>query len=298
MTSLTIRLLASVLATGTFAASASAPSLLVSDALTGRVQQYTVRPADSLTALAARFGVGSDTIAAANAVRAGKLAAGQSLTIDNRHVIPVAADANATILINVPQRMLFTRRADGTIAAFPVAVGKADWPTPIGPFRVVVREEHPTWDVPVSIQGEMRRNGQRVITRMPPGPRNPLGDYWIGLSFRSLGIHGTPFPSSIYRFVSHGCVRLHPEDIEAVYREIAVGATGAIVYEPVLLAVTAEGPFLEAHRDVYRRGAATIDQVRSAARAAGVDPQIDWARAADVLRRREGIARVVGRSSG
>ena len=293
MTSLTIRFFASALATGTFAAYASAPPLHVSDALTGHVQQYTVRLGDSLAALAARFGVSSDVIAAANAVRAGKLTAGQSLTIDNRHVIPPAAGANANILINIPQRMLFTRRGDGRAAGFPVAVGKADWPTPIGPFRVVVKEEHPTWDVPVSIQEEMRRSGQRVITRMPPGPRNPLGDYWIGLSFGSLGIHGTPFPSSIYRFVTHGCVRLHPEDIEVVYREVAVGATGAIVYEPVLLAVTAEGPFLEAHRDVYRRGAATIDQVRSAARAAGVDAQIDWWGAADVLLRREGIARSI-----
>ena len=292
MTSL-IRLLASAIATGTFVAYASSPPLHVSDALTGRVQQYTVRPGESLTALAARFGVSSDTIAAANAVRAGKLVPGQSLTIDNRHVVPRAPDANATVLINVPQRMLFTRRVDGATAGFPVAVGKADWRTPIGPFRIVVKEEHPTWDVPVSIQEEMRRSGQRVIKRMPPGPRNPLGDYWIGLSFGSLGIHGTPLPSSIYRFATHGCVRLHPEDIEVVYREAAVGATGAIVYEPVLLAAAAEGPFLEAHRDVYGRGAATIDQVRIAARAAGVDVQVDWARAADVLRRREGIARSV-----
>ena len=71
MTSLTIRLLASAIATGTFVAYASSSSLHVSDALTGRVQQYTVRPGESLTALAARFGASSDTIAAANAVREG-----------------------------------------------------------------------------------------------------------------------------------------------------------------------------------------------------------------------------------
>jgi L,D-transpeptidase ErfK/SrfK len=293
MMSLTIRFLATALVTGTFVLFASAPPLQVSEAVTGRVQQYIVRPGDSLTAVAARFGVSSERIAAANALRAGKLTAGRSLTIDNRHVVPAVADANATILINVPQRMLFIRRADGATAGFPIAVGKADWPTPIGRFRIVVKEEHPTWDVPVSIQEEMRRNGQRVITRMPPGPRNPLGDYWIGLSFGSLGIHGTPLPSSIYRFATHGCVRLHPEDIEVLYGQVVVGAAGAVVYEPVLLAVTAEGPFLEAHRDVYRRSAATIDQVRSAARAAGVDAQIDWARAADILRRREGIAQLV-----
>jgi L,D-transpeptidase ErfK/SrfK len=292
MRSLTIRLLVGVITAGTFVQASPLP-LRVSDALTGAVQQYIVRPGDSLVALAARFGVSSDAIAAANAVRAGKLTAGQLLTIDNRHVVPVLADANAPILINVPQRMLFARRVDGTSAGFPVAVGKADWPTPIGPFRIVVKEEHPTWDVPVSIQEEMRRSGQRVIKRMPPGPRNPLGDYWIGLSFGSLGIHGTPSPSSIYRFVTHGCVRLHPEDIQVVYSEVVVGGAGATVYEPVLLAATAEGPFLEAHRDVYRRGAATIDQVRSAATAAGVEAQIDWTRAVDVLRRREGVARSV-----
>jgi L,D-transpeptidase ErfK/SrfK len=157
----------------------------------------------------------------------------------------------------------------------------------------VVKEEHPTWDVPVSIQEEMRRSGQRVITRMRPGPRNPLGDYWIGLSFGSLGIHGTPSPNSIYRFATHGCVRLHPEDIKVVYSEVAIGMTGAIVYEPVLLAATADGTFLEAHRDVYRRGSVTIEQVRQTAAAAGLDAHIDWMAAGEVLRHREGVARSV-----
>ena len=197
------------------------------------------------------------------------------------------------MVINVPQRMLFLLRDGAPRQGFPIAVGRSDWRTPIGPFRVIAREEHPTWDVPVSIQQEMRRAGQRVITRMPPGPRNPLGDYWVGLSFGSLGIHGTPYPSTIYRFTTHGCLRMHPDDIKALYGELTVGTPGVIVYEPVLLAAAAGAIFLEAHRDAYRRGDVVLDDVRSAATAAGIAAHIDWTAAADVLRRRDGVARQV-----
>ena len=265
----------------------------VSNAVIGGIQHRVVRAGESLVALGARFGVGADVIASENGLRPGAaLQPGRQLTIDNRHVVPASADAH-TIVINVPQRMLFLHGAGRPVQGFSVAVGKADWPTPRGAFRVVAKEEHPTWDVPVSIQEEMRRAGDRVITRMPPGPRNPLGNYWIGLSFGSLGIHGTPYPSTIYRFATHGCVRLHPDDIAALYPRVAIGAAGAIVYEPVLLAATVEGLFLEAHRDVYRRGAPSLDDVRRAAAAAGVASAVDWNAAASVLRRREGVARAV-----
>ena len=289
----TIRLVATAIAAGTCLHASTAP-LRVSDRVTGSVQQYTVRRGDTLTTLSARFAVGSDVIAAANSLEPGKtLVAGRILALDNRHVVPVPSDPRLEILINIPQRMLFLLRDGAREQSFPVAVGKSDWPTPTGPFHVVVKEVHPTWDVPVSIQDEMRRAGQRVITRMPPGPRNPLGDYWIGLSFGSLGIHGTPYPSTVYRFSTHGCLRMHPDDVQALFADVMVGTTGATVYEPVLLAVTADGIFLEANRDVYRREHTTLDGVRNAAVAAGLQTRIDWTAAAGVLRRREGVARLV-----
>jgi L,D-transpeptidase ErfK/SrfK len=154
-----------------------------------------------------------------------------------------------------------------------------------------VKEEHPTWDVPVSIQEEMRRAGQRVITRMPPGPRNPLGDYWIGLSVASIGIHGTPYAATIYRFATHGCVRMHPDDIAALYADVPLDTRGMLLYEPVLLAQTSEGIFLEVHGDPYRRGRASLDDVNRAAAAAELTMRIDWRTAAEVFRRHEGIAR-------
>jgi L,D-transpeptidase ErfK/SrfK len=288
-----LRLVATAIAAGT-CLHASTPPLRVSDRVTGAVQQYVVRRGDTLTAVSARFGVGNDVIATGTGLEPGKaLVAGTLLAIDNRHIVPVASDARLAILINIPQRMLFLRRERALAKSYPVAVGKSDWPTPTGPFQVVLKEVHPTWDVPASIQDEMRRAGQRVITRMPPGPRNPLGDYWIGLSLGSLGIHGTPSPSTIYRFATHGCLRMHPDDVEALFADVVVGTRGATVYEPVLLAVTDGGIFLEANRDVYRRGHVSLDEVRSAAATAGLETRIDWTAAAEVLRRRAGVARLV-----
>jgi L,D-transpeptidase ErfK/SrfK len=272
---------------------ASPGTVPVSHVIVGSIRHHVIVTGESLVALGARFGVDADVIATANDLLPGAaLVAGQRLTIDDRHVVAGTAGAD-TLVVNVPQRMLFVHGGGGHFDGFPVAVGEPDWPTPVGAFRVVVKEEHPTWDVPVSIQEEMRRAGQRVITRMAPGPRNPLGDYWIGLSLGSIGLHGTPYPSTIYRFATHGCVRLHPDDIAKVYRRVAVGTTVAVVYQPVLMAATADGLFLEAHRDVYRRVAPGPDDVRRAAAAAGVAAHVDWKAAAAVLRRREGVARAV-----
>lgn len=279
---------------GVLAAGPSAP-LQVADRVVGGVQEYVVKPGDSLALVGARLGVDVRLIAAANGLAANaRLTPGMALTIDNRHVVPAAAAEPAAIVINVPQRMLFRAVDDGLIAA-PVAVGKPDWRTPLGAFHVVMKEENPTWDVPVSIQAEMRAAGKPVITRMPPGPENPLGRYWIGLSASSVGVHGTPAITSLYRLATHGCIRVHPEDIATLYPRVHPGDPVAIIYEDVLLAMTADGIFVEAHRDAYGRGRGDAEAaIRDAAAASGAADAIRWDAVADALRARDGVARRVG----
>jgi L,D-transpeptidase ErfK/SrfK len=75
-----------------------------------------------------------------------------------------------------------------------------------------------------------------VKTRVPPGPDNPLGQYWIGLSLVGYGIHGTIASASIYQFRSHGCIRIHPNDIADLFGRVSLGTSGHIIYTPVLLA--------------------------------------------------------------
>ena len=263
--------------------------------LTGTEFPYTVRAGDTFASIGARFGVDTSVLAAQNESNAkALLAPGVVVTVDNRHVIPAPADA-LHLVINVPQRMLFHYAGGVVRNAFPIAAGRPDWRTPLGDFVVLRREEHPTWEVPESIQEEMRRNGRRVITVMPPSPENPLGAYWIGLSLPSVGIHGTSVPNSIYKLATHGCMRLHPDDIETLFAAVSVGDRGRTIYEPVMLADTPGGLYLEAHRDSYRRVQGdTLTIVRETARAAGLEPCIDWTAAAAVLRARDGIARRVG----
>jgi L,D-transpeptidase ErfK/SrfK len=210
---------------------------------------------------------------------------GTRMTSAQRHIVPAWSGDRPRSLVNVAQRLLFLFDGDG-VEAFPIAVGRAGWRTPLGDFRIVMKEEHPTWDVPVSIQDEMRRRGERVITRMAPGPRNPLGSHWIGLNAGAIGIHGTPFPATLLQFSTHGCIRVHPDDIARVFESVAVGDRVQIVDVAVLVAFTADGVFVEAHGAPDARANAALPDGSAAA-------AIDGAMLADVLRRREGVPRRV-----
>jgi len=83
-------------------------------------------------------------------------------------------------------------------------------PTPTGSFSILTKEVDPTWDVPVSIRREMKREGKTPLVRVAPGPDNPLGDRWLGLSLPGVGIHGTNAPARIYtirRTAASACIR-------------------------------------------------------------------------------------------
>ena len=126
--------------------------------------------------------------------------------------------------------------------------------------------------------------------KVPPGPQNPLGKHWLGLSVTALGIHGTTAPASIYQFQSHGCVRLHPEDIAALYEQVRRGETGSIIYMPTLLAEFKGKVFLEVHPDVYHQTDTPLDTVKIMAEKLTLSTKINWLRALQVVERYEGLA--------
>jgi L,D-transpeptidase ErfK/SrfK len=257
--------------------------------------RYTVKASDSLVSIGARNGIESGTLAAMNGLKPKTpLKPGQVLDIDNRHIVP--ADLPDGILINLPQRKLFLLNDGRVKGNYPIGPGKVAFASPMGSFSVIQMRENPTWYVPKSIQDEWARAGKVVKKTVPPGPGNPLGGYWMGLSFPSYGIHGTNAPLSIYDFQSRGCIRMHPEDAGALFRQVKVGQRGEIIYEPVLLAQLQDGKILlEAHRDPYRKKSDDpLQLVRKLAAANHVDQVIDWRRAAQVTSRNEGVAREIG----
>ena len=260
------------------------------DLLVGGEFAYTVKKGDSLASVGARFGVEPRWLALRNQLSpVAGLRVGQVLRVDNRHVIPFLLEAG--ILINIPQRLLFLFREGRLVSWYPVAVGRRDWPTAAGLFEIQTLERHPTWDVPVSIQREMRRLGRSALTRVPPGPENPLGDYWIGLEGSGCGIHGTNAPTSIYGFRTHGCIRLHPEDIADLFPRVSRGMPVRIIYEPVLLARGADGwIFLEVNPDVYGRQKDRAGTVAALAESANLQTVIDPAAVQRAVTSQEGLA--------
>ena len=278
---------------------ASAGSALAADRPVGRmsgsVTTYVVQRGDTLTLIAARFGVYPTTIASDNAIDVRQpVQVGRSLHIDNRHLIPDAATAGE-VVVNVPQRMVFMR-SEGEIVAYPIAVGRSTWQTPVGLFTVIRKDKDPAWHPPASIRAESARAGHILPAVVPPGPDNPLGRFWIGLSIESIGIHGTPVQSSIYQSATHGCIRLQKGPIEDLFARVSAGARGQVIYEPVLLAVIGNEVYIEVHPDIYGKlpGSARQEVERLAARA-GVDQVIDWVQAGQEIASQAGIARRVSR---
>jgi L,D-transpeptidase ErfK/SrfK len=277
-------------------AGAGQETFVPAGATTGGAFTYIVERGDSIAALSSRVGIERAVVARENGLGTNApLAPGRVLTLDNRHIVPAA---DTEIVVNVPQRMLFHRTDGRPTSGYPIAVGRRDWPTPRGFFDVVAKEQNPAWVVPLSIQEEMRSQGRPVITQMPPGPTNPLGEFWLGLSLPGIGIHGTSAPTSIYRAVTHGCIRLYPDDARELFFNVSTGARGRIVYEPVLIAIVDGVVLLEAHQDIYRisRGD-SLAAIRRTLFETDRGESIDWSTARAVLARRDGIAREIGRSA-
>lgn len=263
-------------------------------AIVGDVRTHEVQRGESLVSIGARSGIDVRTLAEDNDLPAGAaLEPGTLLRVDNRHIVP--AGEWEGIVINVPQRMLFLFEHGTLVAAYPIAAGRPDWPTPLGLHTIAVKETDPTWEVPISIQREMATQGKPIVKRVDPGHDNPLGDRWLGLAGIDVGIHGTNQPTGIYRLTTHGCIRLHPDDARDLFERVEAGTSVAIIYEPIQVAVIGTGRvWVEVHADAYRRLRNPGARLRQLLADAGADDHAAAAAAGAAVRRRAGRAVEIG----
>jgi L,D-transpeptidase ErfK/SrfK len=125
----------------------------------------------------------------------------------------------------------------------PIGIAVDGAATPLGTTRVTAKQQHPTWYPPASIRAEK----PGLPDAIPPGPDNPLGDYALLLGWPSYLIHGTNKPDGVGRHVSHGCIRLYPEDIALLYRQVPVGTSVTVVNEPVEIGWIGDALFVAVH---------------------------------------------------
>jgi lipoprotein-anchoring transpeptidase ErfK/SrfK len=132
------------------------------------------------------------------------------------------ANFGPVIVIHRGANRLYLYRGMRYWRVFGVATGQTRYPTPLGRFTIVVKWRNPWWYPPASPWAA----GQKPI---PPGPGNPLGTRWMGLSASGVGIHGTPSDGSIGYSVSHGCIRMHIPEAEWLFNHVNVGTTVFII---------------------------------------------------------------------
>lgn len=196
------------------------------------------------------------------------------------------------VVVNIAEyRLYFYHERDGQdmVATFPISIGRMDWQTPLGDWRVTRKRTRPTWRPPKSIIAEYAADGEVLPPVVPPGPDNPLGDYAINLSAPGYLIHGTNKPRGVGMQVTHGCLRMLPEDIEWLFPQVPTGLPVTIVNQPVKVGLRDGRLYLEAHPALEDRGAeetdSLIERIRASAQAAQVVLDVQAMRRALIERR-------------
>lgn len=266
---------------------ASSADLILED-----IEYRTVR-GDYGMIISGKLGMDWSHIARENSINPeAPLTSGRTLRVKFIRIVPEAVENG--IIINIPDRTLYRFEGGKLKDYFFIAAGKPTWQTPLGDFVIKAKAKDPTWYVPVSIQKEMEAEGREVLIEVPPGFENPLGKYWLQLSIRGVGLHGTNAPQSIYKFRSHGCMRLRPEVAEFLYKDLAVGTPGRIIYKPVKMARAPDGRILlEVYRDFYKKGVNYQDEVMRMVKELGAANSVDWPRIEEAITKKDGIARDV-----
>ncbi|WP_343213603.1 L,D-transpeptidase [Geobacter hydrogenophilus] len=258
----------------------------------GQSSLQEIRGGESLIELARTHDLGFNEIAAANpGLDPFVPSAGRPVAIPGRHVVPVAA-VPGRLVVNLSELRLYFVPEGGVprIVSFPVGTGSEGKETPLGVYRVTEKRANPAWHVPLSI----RQERPRLPAVVPPGPDNPLGSHALRLTDDGLMIHGTNRPWGVGRAVSHGCIRLYPEDIPVLFRLVTLGTPVAIVREPVKVGDQEGRLLIEVHRD----DGAGIDYAAEATRlilARGRLDQVDFPRLFRALAEKRGMPVDIGR---
>lgn len=154
------------------------------------------------------------------------------ILIPQSRVLPDTPRVGLTL--NLPEYRLYYFSADKkTVVTHPVSIGRQDWNTPLGQTKIVTKKANPTWTPPESIKKEHAEKGEILPDVVPAGPDNPLGLFALRLGIPGYLIHGTNKPYGVGMRVSHGCVRMYPEDIEKLFPQVKVGMPVNIVNQPI-----------------------------------------------------------------
>jgi L,D-transpeptidase ErfK/SrfK len=232
---------------------------------------------------------------------------GTDILLPGRRILPPGPREG--VVVNLPEHRLYyypkpKKGEKPVVITYPVSIGKMDWKTPIGETRVIQKEKHPFWYPPEGVRKEHLANGDPLPPGpVKPGPDNPLGDYAMRLAAGNgtYLIHGTNNPMAVGMAITHGCIRMYPEDVAALFPLIPVGTKVWLVNDPVKVAFANGELLMEVHPQVDDEGqnsatepdlellSSKLDEALGTVTAA-----IHWDFAKQALQAANGIPTVVG----
>ncbi len=221
--------------------------------LIGAAAEVAAAHDDTLIDIARRYGLGYEEVVNANpGIDPWLPGAGTIVRLPLRRVLPDAPREG--IVINLPEHRLyyFPAAKPGearSVVTYPVSVGKMDWATPLGLTHIATKIKDPPWYPPESVRAEHAQRGDILPKMVPAGPDNPLGQFAMRLAIPGGGylIHGTNKPAGVGMEVTHGCMRLYPEDIEELFKRVAVDTPVRIVNQPHKVGWADGQLFVEVH---------------------------------------------------
>ncbi|MGJ0483711.1 MAG: L,D-transpeptidase family protein [Methylomicrobium sp.] len=177
---------------------------------------------------------------------------GEIVRIANRRILPDTPHEGITLNLS-EYRMYYYPPGGKQVMSFAHGIGRQDWKTPLGKTKVIKKVKDPSWHPPESIRREHAAMGDPLPEIVPPGPHNPLGAYALYLNLPGdYRIHGTDIDKifGIGMQITHGCVRMYPEDIETLYQHAANGTSVYIVKQPIKVGWLDNTLYIEAHPDL------------------------------------------------
>ena len=265
----------------------------------GAAQVIEARFEDTFVSLARTYNVGYEALRNANpGVDAWLPGEGTRIVLPTQFVLPRAPRRG--IIVNLPElRLYYFPDEDGRrVITHPISIGRMDWRTPLGRTTIVAKTKNPSWYPPQSIRDEHAARNDPLPAVVPPGPDNPLGNHALRLGLPGYLIHGTNKPSGVGMRVTHGCIRMFPEDIEALFASVDAGTPVLIVNQPYKLGWGDDGLYLEAHlplgeeRETDDWSATELTRLFVAATEER-QGDVDWNSAEGIMRAARGVPRFV-----
>ena len=251
----------------------------------GEIRVVYAAGKEDLLDIMRRYNLGYDEIIHANhGVSRWAPGDGTPVVLPTRYILPDAPREG--IVLNIPEMRLYyyppaKAGEPRVVITHPVSVGRMDWKSPLGKTTVVRKDVDPAWYPPATIKKEHAAQGDFLPDVVPPGPDNPLGRYALRLGKDGYLIHGTNKAYGIGMQVTHGCIRMYPEDIEQFFQKVPVGASVYFVNQAVKVGRLRGTLFLEAHSPLKEDelpNEATLEKALAVVKAkvgpdmAGVDP--------------------------